>query len=238
MMLTDTIKGYVDLCRVSNLPSVWTNVLCASILATGGFSWGGYLVPAASLSCFYMAGMCLNDICDAGYDSIHRPSRPIPSGRVTVGGAALLTILFFSTGFALLLASSHSSSLYAAALLLVFILLYDLYHKENQFSVLLMASCRFMVFVVTCYAVAGKLSSMLLAAGGVQFSYVIALSLVARHENSRGVPFNFPVLPLMLAGICLVDGIMLAVLVTPLWLLAGVSGSVAMLLGQRFVRGD
>jgi len=237
-MPTSKLKAYLELCRISNLPSIWTNVLCAFLLTSGAFSWPAYLVPALSLSCFYLAGMCLNDICDAGHDRIHRPARPLPSGRVSTTGAWLLTLSLFAAGFALLLTVPHRQSLYVAALLAAAIILYDLRHKKNPLSVLLMASCRLLVFAVTAVAVSGEMTAVLLAASGVQFAYVICISLVARKENSRSVPFTLPVIPLMLTGICLLDGIMLAVLVKPVWLLAGIAGGTIMFAGQRFVKGD
>ena len=233
-----TFRGYLTLCRVSNLPSIWTNVLCAIILATGRFSWEGYLLPALALSCFYLAGMCLNDISDAEYDAVHRPSRPIPSGSVSLRGAWILTILLFATGTVSLMGTSFRQGLYAAFLLMVIIVWYDLDHKKNLFSVLLMASCRFLVFTVASLAITGKMPAVVIVAGGIQCAYVVCISIIARHENSKPTPFSIPVIPLMLAGISLLDGIMLAVLVQPPWLLAGIGGAVLMLAGQKYVRGD
>ena len=87
-------------------------------------------------------------------------------------------------------------------------------------------------------AVSGRIAATVLLAGCVQFVYVIAISLVARYENSRSTPFAFPVIPLMLAGNSLLDGIMLALLVEPVLLLAGACGAILMQAVQRFIRGD
>lgn len=38
---------------------------------------------AAASSCFYLAGMALNDYADREVDARERPNRPIPSGRVS-----------------------------------------------------------------------------------------------------------------------------------------------------------
>jgi len=233
-----TVKGYLELCRVTNLPSVWTNVLCAFLLAAGRFSWQGYLLPAFALSCYYLAGICLNDLCDAAHDRVHRPCRPIPSGTVTMHGALALTTFFFLAGTATMLATPHLAGLLAAILLVAVIVWYDCNHKRNPLSVLLMALCRFLVFAVTALAATGRLSALPALAGALQFAYVVCISLVARHENARTTPFPFPVVPLMLAGIPLLDGAMLALLVSPAWFLAGLGGSLLMLTGQRFVRGD
>ena len=233
-----TIRGYLALCRISNLPSVWTNVLCAAILAAGRFSWGAYLLPALALSCFYLAGMCLNDICDAAHDRIHRPMRPLPAGEVSRPGAIFLTVVLFVAGFALLLAAPCRQGLYAAVLLLAAIVWYDVQHKRNPLSVLLMAACRLLVFVVTALALTGGVPASVWIAGLVQFAYVVCISAVARYENSRSQPFSIPVIPLMLAGISFLDGILLAIFVQPSWLMAGFCGGVLLLAGQRFARGD
>lgn len=220
------------------MPSIWTNVLCAVVLATGRFSWEGYLLPVLGLSCYYLAGMCLNDVCDAAYDGVHRPSRPLPSGRVSRIGARLLVFALFLTGTAAVWGAPFRQGLFAAVLLMALIVWYDLAHKNNPFSVLLMASCRFLVFAVAALAITGSMPTSVLFAAGIQFTYVVCLSLVARYENSRTTPFSLPVIPLMLAGISLLDGILLAFLVQPAWLVAGGGGALLMLAGQKYIRGD
>lgn len=238
MGIRSNIKGYLNLCRITNLPTVWTNVICAYILGAGQFSWKGYLLPALSLSFFYVAGMCLNDICDATHDRIARPSRPIPSGSVSPQGALFLAITLFAAGAVLLLSAPYREGFHAAILLIAVIIWYDISHKRNPFSVLLMASCRFLVFVVTSLAVTGTLTSILLIAAGIQFVYVVCISLVARYENNRATPFTIPVIPMMLAGISLLDGIILTVVVNPIWLLVGFGGAILTQAGQKYVRGD
>jgi len=42
----------------------------------------------------------------------------------------------------------------------------------------------------------------------------------------------------MIAGISLLDGVLMAVLVSPAWLIAGIAGTLLTGYGQRFVRGD
>jgi len=237
MGAASTMKACLDLCRVSNLPTVWTNVLAACLLAAGRFSAGSYILLAASLSCFYLAGMALNDLCDQEHDRVNRPSRPIPSGRITARNARIVTMLLFATGFITLAFAPHATGMYAALLLLAAIIAYDRHHKKNPLSVLLMASCRFLVFFVAALALTGRLPTAALLAGSVQFIYVVIISLVARHENKRRDPFPFPVIPALLAGISLLDGIML-VLAGPLWFFAGLGGFFLTGMGQRFVRGD
>jgi 4-hydroxybenzoate polyprenyltransferase len=233
-----TFKACLELCRISNLPSIWTNVLCSILLSTGHFSWPTYLLPVLALSCYYMAGMCLNDICDTEHDLINRPSRPLTSKQVSPSGAWILTISLFTVGTAILILSPFIQGIYAGVLLVIVIVWYDLKHKQNPYSVLLMASCRYLVFAVTALSVTGSMPALVMRAGIIQFIYVVSISIVARYENSRPTPFSIPVVPLMLAGIALLDGIMLAILVHPQWLFAGIGGAILMLAGQKLVRGD
>lgn len=232
------LKPWLDLCRVSNLPTVWTNVLAAGLLATGQFQPGPYLLLAAALSCFYLAGMSLNDLCDLEHDRRHRPGRPLPSGRVSVGGARVLTMALFAAGLGLLALAPDPLGLAAGLPLILAIVAYDLRHKGNPLSVLIMAACRLLVFVVVALALTGGVPPLVWLAGALQFAWVVLVSLTARHENRRSTPWPFPVIPAMLAAISLVDGLVMASLVALPWLAAGVAGAVLTWAGQRYVRGD
>jgi hypothetical protein len=64
------------------------------------------------------------------------------------------------------------------------------------------------------------------------------LALVARHENKLPKGFSFTVIPWMLACICLLDGIVMAVWASPMWLLPGLAGMSLTRLGQKYIRGD
>jgi 4-hydroxybenzoate polyprenyltransferase len=233
-----SLKGCLSICRITNLPSVWSNVLCAYLLAAGSFSWTGYLLPATAISCLYLGGMCLNDFCDLTRDSLARPWRPIPSGLVSQREALLLAASLMAAGSLSLLFGRHLQGFVASLPLVGVIVWYDLDHKENPYSVLLMATCRFFIFVVTAISVSGDLTGWVLLAGAVHFSYIVCLSLVARYEGNRQIPFSVPVIPLMLAAICLLDGIIMAILVDSWWLLAGIAGALLMQEGQKYLRGD
>lgn len=233
-----TLKAYLDLCRVSNLPTAWTNVLAAMLLATGAFHANEYLLLAFALSCFYLAGMSLNDLCDLEHDRVHRPGRPLPSGRVSTPGARLFTLVLFALGFLALALAPEMTGLVAGLALLAAIVAYDLRHKGNPLSVLIMAACRGLVFIVVGLALSGQLPPLLLAAAAVQFAWVVLVSLAARHENRRAAPYPFPLVPALIAGISLVDGLLMAALVAPGWLAAGLAGAGLTWAGQRHVRGD
>src|SRR5262245_4430850 len=75
---------YLQLGRVSNLPTVWTNVLAGTLLTGVPVDAGVLGVLLVSLSLFYVGGMYLNDAFDRHIDARERPERPIPSGRASV----------------------------------------------------------------------------------------------------------------------------------------------------------
>ena len=104
------LTAYLRLGRVSNLPTVWTNVLAGAVLAgraTVGPGRAGRSL-ALALSLFYVGGMYLNDAFDREIDARERPERPIPSGRIGAGEV-------FALGFGLLGAGRRAARLAGAA---------------------------------------------------------------------------------------------------------------------------
>src|SRR6185369_11144617 len=88
-------RAYLQLGRVSNLPTVWTNVLAGIVLAGAVPPAGVVARMALALSLFYVGGMFLNDAFDRAVDARERPERPIPSGAVAA-------VEVFAGGFGLL----------------------------------------------------------------------------------------------------------------------------------------
>jgi 4-hydroxybenzoate polyprenyltransferase len=101
-----------------------------------------------------------------------------------------------------------------------------------------MASTRTMVFVVTSWALVASVPPLVLLGGAVQFLYTLLVTAVARHEQTRGAPYGFPLIPRMIAGMSLVDGALLAIVVHPAWLIAGIAAATLTRVWQRYVRGE
>jgi 4-hydroxybenzoate polyprenyltransferase len=226
------------LCRVSNLPTVWMNVLAAIVLSSADFSLADFLLLTVALSGLYCGGMGLNDLFDREFDEVHQPYRPIPAGRISVAVARTITTACFVLGLGLLLAAPQPSAILPGAGLLALIFLYDWLHKRHPASVVLMAGCRTMVFVVVGWALTGRAEPWVVLGGGLQFAYTLLVTVVARYEGQRSGGFGFPLIPRMIASMALLDGIVLAVAVDPKWLLAGLAGAALTHLGQQYVRGD
>jgi 4-hydroxybenzoate polyprenyltransferase len=175
--------------RVSNLPTIWSNVLAAAVLSGAQHALARALPLMLALSLFYVAGMYLNDAFDAAYDRQHRPRRPIPSGEVKAStvfsiGAALI-------GFALLLLlalglSSNGTGLrgFAGGLTLtVAILVYDVWHKGNPVGPVLMGFCRGLVYLTVGASIAGALPRELLWSAAMALCYLIGLTYAAKQED-------------------------------------------------------
>lgn len=175
--------------RVSNLPTVCTNVLAGTVLSGAPFAPGRLLALMLALSVFYIAGMYLNDAFDATYDRQHRPGRPIPSGAVRASTVFCIGAALLGSGLVLLLVlglSPGGAGLggFAGGLaLMAAILVYDAWHKGNPIGPVLMGLCRVLVYVTTAASIAGVLPRALLWAAAMALCYLIGLSYAAKQED-------------------------------------------------------
>ena len=177
--------------RVSNLPTVWTNVLAGAVLSGARLVPSRVLALMLGLSAFYIAGMFLNDAFDASYDRQHRPGRPIPSGAVAKSTVFAIGAALIGSGLILLLLLGLSPSGtglagFAAGLALtIAILVYNAWHKGNPVGPLLMGSCRVLVYITTAASIAGVLPRDLLWATAMALCYLIGLTYAAKQEDLK-----------------------------------------------------
>lgn len=177
--------AWLELARISNLPTVWTNVLAGWLLAGGPWRSADLWWVLAGGSLLYTAGMILNDAMDAKFDREFRKERPIPSGRISaratwlVGGAMLL-------GGAALCIFVAGASVGLVLALVAAILLYDVYHKPWAGSVIIMGACRTLLYLVAGSAARvgwDWTTNRELIIGSVALGvYIVGVSLVARSE--------------------------------------------------------
>ncbi len=175
------LRALIELCRLSNLPTVWTNVIAARLLS-GQIDFSaelGWLLLGASL--VYSAGMMLNDACDAGWDRQNRPERPIPSGRISLGTVWALGGAGLIGGAALMIGPGHANAEFTLLLVLA-VLAYDWYHKPWTGSVVIMGGCRTLLYVAAGASMIGKVSPHVWAGGLALGAYIIGLTLMARGE--------------------------------------------------------
>jgi len=218
---------------VSNLPTVWTNVIAGTVLSGAVLEWGHVLAVAAAVSLLYVGGMILNDAFDYRVDAIGRPDRPLPAGDVTVRAAFATGVALLGAGVALLFWISPTRHVFFFGVLLAAaILYYDYRHKRDPFGPVVMGICRGLVYCVAA-AAAGGLSSAVLVAAVIMTAYVVMLTHIAKRIGAR----RGYLVPYMIAGISLVDALLVAIV------LPGLAPVVALgfpltIAGQRVVPGD
>ncbi|MBL9117235.1 MAG: UbiA family prenyltransferase [Verrucomicrobiaceae bacterium] len=173
-----TVRAWLELARISNLPTIWTNVLAAWLLA-GHSADSALLQIIAGASLIYTAGMILNDAGDASWDRVNKPERPIPSGRVRLVTAWTVGLVALGLGLVVFWSTPGTHLTWLIALCTA-VVAYDLFHKPWAGSVVVMGSCRTFLYLATGgIAVAN--------AGTALGIYVIALSLLARAEGKGGL---------------------------------------------------
>jgi hypothetical protein len=184
------LRSLLVLGRVSNLPTVWSNCLAGWLLAGGGtVTRFGLLCLGASF--LYVAGMFLNDAFDAEFDRQHRKERPIPSGAITVGKVWGWGFGWLFAG--LLLLSLLGNGVLAISLLLcASILAYDAIHKAITLSPVLMALCRFLLYLLAAAATARGVTGLSVWTGLTLAIYVLGLTYIARRESARGPVRHWP----------------------------------------------
>lgn len=156
-MLPKTLRAWLELARISNLPTVWTNVTAGWVLAGGAIVNSRYpndhrlfwLLLAGSL--LYTGGMILNDAADVRYDREHRKERPIPSGRVRLAAAWIVGLGMLLAGF-YQAAFCAFANFWVALGLVILVLFYDLYHKPWFGAVYVMGACRVLLYLLPASA--------------------------------------------------------------------------------------
>lgn len=190
-----TIASVLRLARVSNLPTVWSNVLAASVLA-GGLQTESLAWILVAMSALYTGGMVLNDAFDREIDARERPERPLPSGQISLASVWIIGGVLLAAGV-VILASFGTGGAMGGTALAAAIPLYDAWHKGNPLSPLIMGACRALVYVTTALAAGAALSPSILGAALVLLLYVVGLTQLAKR--------GFPYVGLLIAGISLLD---------------------------------
>ena len=198
------LRTALRLGRISNLPTVWTNVLVGALLAGGDLADPRLPLLMLALSAFYVGGMFLNDAYDAAFDAQHRRDRPIPAAETTERevfgfGYGLLALGFAGVAWA---GAGRWTVLLAALALAAAIVAYDRFHKGNPLSPLLMGLCRVGVLACSAWAVMAAPQSTVLWAAVALLGHLIGLTYIAKQEhlNRLGAlwPLAFLALPLLL----------------------------------------
>jgi 4-hydroxybenzoate polyprenyltransferase len=142
--LADIVLGWV----LSH--GLLTNAAAATSLAL-------LLLSSAGL---YLAGMVFNDVFDRRQDAVERPGRPIPSGQISVTGAAVFGTALMTIGLASA-AFAGRASIEVAVLLAACIFCYDGGMKRTLIGPVFMGGCRFLNVLLGASGGLGSLLSVL-----------------------------------------------------------------------------
>ena len=160
--MNDRTRAWLELTRISNLPTVLSSAVVSIVFLGGNLMWGfqfaHLFVPTVAICLFYVAGFIFNDLFDRRIDAVERPDRPIPSGRVDPRAAMQVGAFFMIAGVLMIfMIERHGvAEMYrgipagtiAAALLVLLILAYDRFHARSSWWVFGMGGCRAMVYLV------------------------------------------------------------------------------------------
>jgi 4-hydroxybenzoate polyprenyltransferase len=175
------------LIRLPNCLAAAAATLLGAYLSRGTPSLGTSLVIRASLvaSLVHAASNVFNDLMDLPIDRLNRPSRPLPSGRVS---PAIATALAAATGAAGLgLATSMGSALAGLAAALAVLALGYSYRLKD--SILLgNATVAFLASSTIAYGAlaAGGLNRAVGVASGLTFLYMLAFEVLKSIEDREG----------------------------------------------------
>ena len=184
-----TGSAWWQLLRAGNVFTAISNILAGFLLARG--EWQPVLpllFLILSSAMLYLAGMVLNDVFDLEEDRIHRPERPLPSGRIDpqlakiVGLGFLVDGLFFA-GIAGWFLESWLPVVVAVSLAAA-IVAYDAWLKNTPFGPLSMGMCRVLNVLLGASAAThlpeGNAVYLYASAIGV---YTVGLTMFARNES-------------------------------------------------------
>ena len=195
--------------RISNIPTVWTNVLAGSVIAGGDRDPGRIAVIMLAMTAFYVGGMYLNDFFDREIDARDRPGRPIHAGEIRAGTVSSIGFGLLATGIALMIPFGLAAT-GLGVLLAAVILLYDVWHKGNVLSPIVMGTCRALVYIGTCAALAGSTSTAMTIGAVALASHVAGITYAARQESLDRVgnlwPLALLAVPLLAALPAVADG--------------------------------
>jgi len=190
------LRAYAELIRLPNVFTAAGDILAGYWLVSATFDappalWLLVLASAA----LYAAGIVFNDLHDIETDRAERPSRPLPSGRVSavaarrlgIGlslagvGAAMLAGRGMGHGGAEAVALMEPTTV-VAVLLLIAIVAYDFAAKETGLGPVVMGACRGLNLLLGMSLVWSPGWDFFAIAPAAMFLYVAALTWFGRDE--------------------------------------------------------
>ncbi|MDR2346439.1 MAG: UbiA family prenyltransferase [Planctomycetaceae bacterium] len=183
----------LQLLRISALPTLLSNVLAAYFIGSGNDLFL-LLLLLISMSSIYLGGMVLNDYFDSEIDSIERPERPIPSGKISLQTAFALgmSLLSFGVviGFICPFISGGSNFEKQVAIVLITVLFccvisYNAFLKRmSLIGPVIMGTCRILCYLFVFFNVERNVlisHTIFSVCAGI---YIMCLTMLSRFESN------------------------------------------------------
>lgn len=177
--------------RPANIVTAISDVLAGVSIALlfvpegSALAWPTLIALIISTTCLYGGGVVFNDFFDSELDATERPERPIPSGRVSMGAAALLGAILFAIG--MIVTSPLGMITVLIALSIIWMsLVYDRWAKHHSVAgPLVMGLCRgFNLALGMSYSLVALSQLWFLAC--VPVIYIAAVTTISRGEVHGG----------------------------------------------------
>lgn len=185
------MKKWLAYFQLMRLPAVFTamsDIILGYLLTHNSFELPvQFALLLVTSACLYLSGMVFNDVFDRKVDAEERPSRPIPSGRISTQNAAALGGLLMLAGVGAA-QTVGKQSLIVAGLLIVAILGYDTLLKKTILGPLMMGICRFLNVMLGASAVAREINLWVkpqLRIAAALGLFIVGLTWFARMEAKQ-----------------------------------------------------
>jgi 4-hydroxybenzoate polyprenyltransferase len=228
-------RAYLLLSRISNLPTVWTNVIAGTVAAPALVDRPRVTWMAVAISLIYTGGMFLNDAFDVPFDTAQRSDRPIPAGDVPARSAFAVGFVLLAAGVGAAVTQRYPGPALAWAVgLAAAVVYYDFHHKKNAWGPWVMGLCRGLVYCTAAAGAVGRVRIAVLAAAAALMLYVVMLTWIAKRIGQKASV----VIPLLIAGISVLDALVVLAFGggVPLALVTAAAAVLTLLL-QRVVPG-
>jgi len=238
-------QAYFELLRFPAVFTAVADVLMGYLVTQGGLQpWHVFALLVLSSSCLYLAGMVLNDVFDAEIDARDRPTRPIPSGRISRSSAYRVGWFLMGAGYGaawvIFLTQHDVGPAAVAGVLALFVYLYDRGLKRVAIGPVVMGLCRALnvllgmsfVGMNTGMPLASRLTPTQLAIPFGIWIYIAIVTWFAKKEATS--PSIQSAVRYMLRAIIVIDAAIVLGFCGPGWAAAVLALLVPMLFLERW----
>jgi 1,4-dihydroxy-2-naphthoate octaprenyltransferase len=180
-----SLKPYLQLTRPANLVTAVADILAGMAIAQFTFSNFSPIPLVIATLGLYGGGVVMNDVFDARLDSVERPERPIPSGKVTLQSATTLGITLLFIGILSAAIYSFQSGL-IAIIVAVLTVIYNRFAKHHTvLGPVTMGMCRGGNLLLGMSVIPDSIEKWGLIAL-LPIAYIGAITLISQDEVHGG----------------------------------------------------